>query len=403
MGEAIGQSLPLAIGVALSPVSIIAVVVLLTSSRARCLGPVFVLGWLLGLVVVGARVLAVVGPSGAGSSAQRTRWVSWVMIVLGVLLLVDAGRRLGGRTGTGEEVPLPAWMGAIDQLKPAAALGGGVLLGGVRAKSLLLVVGGAAAIAQTGIGGGQQAIAYAVFAVIATIGVGAPVVIYFAMGTRSGELLGRLKGWMRRNNAVILGSADSHRDPLSIDPPYSAKAEEDQASDTTTTTRLDTLRPEHVIEPAAELRVSITNEEAHPSSSFVQGQQQVARLLGDPGGIGIGGHAGHMDPAGVQLDEEQHIQPPQPDGVDGEEITGHDPSGLLAQKRPPGRIRPPWRRVQPVAVQRRADRGRRNPNTKVQRLALDALVAQRGFSMARRMISCWMSWSSGGRPCPRRG
>ena len=86
MGEAIGQSLPLAIGVALSPIPIIAVVVLLTSSRARSLGPVFVLGWLLGLVVVGAIVLVMVGPSGAGSSGQRTRWVSWVMIVLGVLL-----------------------------------------------------------------------------------------------------------------------------------------------------------------------------------------------------------------------------------------------------------------------------------------------------------------------------
>jgi Sap, sulfolipid-1-addressing protein len=204
MGEAIGHSVPLAVGVALSPVPIIAVVVLLTSSRARALGPVFVLGWLLGLVVVGAIVLAVVGPSGAGSSAQRTRWVSWVMIVLGVLLLVEAVRRLRGRTGRGEEIPLPAWMAAIDRLKPSVVLGGGVVLGGVRPKSFLLAAGGAAAIAQTGIAGGQQAIAYAVFAVIATIGVAAPVVIYFAMGTRSGELLGRLKGWMRRNNAVIL-------------------------------------------------------------------------------------------------------------------------------------------------------------------------------------------------------
>jgi cytochrome c biogenesis protein CcdA len=188
----------------LSPVPIVAVVVLLASSRARSLGPVFVLGWLLGLVVVGAIVLVVVGPSGAGSSGQRTRWVSWVLIVLGLLLLVEAVRRLRGRTRKREEVSLPAWIGAIDRLKPAAALGGGVVLGGVRPKSFLLVVGGAAAIAQTGIAGGQQAIAYAIFAVVATIGVAAPVVVYFAMGTRSGELLGRLKGWMRRNNAVIL-------------------------------------------------------------------------------------------------------------------------------------------------------------------------------------------------------
>ena len=80
------------------------------------------------------------------------------------------------------------------------------MLGGVRPKNLLLAVGGAAAIAQTGIGGGQQAIAYAVFAVIATIGVAVPVVIYFAMGERSAELLGRLKGWMRRNSPVIVAA-----------------------------------------------------------------------------------------------------------------------------------------------------------------------------------------------------
>ena len=204
MGEAIGHSLPLAIGVALSPIPIIAVVVLLTSSRARSLGPVFVLGWLLGLVVVGTIVLALIGPSGAGRSGQRTRSISWVMIVLGVLLLVAAVRHLRGRTGGGEEAPLPAWLGALDRLNPAVVLGGGVVLGGVRPKSFLLAVAGAAAIAQTGIGGGQQAIAYAVFAGIATIGVGAPVVIYFAMGERSAELLGRFKGWMRRHNAVIL-------------------------------------------------------------------------------------------------------------------------------------------------------------------------------------------------------
>jgi hypothetical protein len=140
---------------------------------------------------------------------------------------------------------------------------------------------------------------------------------------------------------------------------------------------LDTLRPKHVIEPAAELRVSIANEEAHPASSFVQGQQQVARLLGDPGGIGIGGHTAQVDPAGIQLDEEQHIQlqPPQPDGIDGEEITGDDPGCLLAQKRLPGCGSPPWRRVQPVAAQRGADRGCRDLHAKLLELALDALVA----------------------------
>jgi hypothetical protein len=46
MGGAIGGSLPLAIGVALSPIPIIAVVLMLTTPSARVNGPAFVIGWL---------------------------------------------------------------------------------------------------------------------------------------------------------------------------------------------------------------------------------------------------------------------------------------------------------------------------------------------------------------------
>ena len=44
MGEAIGQSLQMAVGVALSPMPIIAVVLLLTTRAARRNGTAFVLG-----------------------------------------------------------------------------------------------------------------------------------------------------------------------------------------------------------------------------------------------------------------------------------------------------------------------------------------------------------------------
>jgi len=46
--------------------------------------------------------------------------------------------------------------------------------------------------------------AYVVFVLMATTGVGAPVVIYFAMGERSRLLLNRLKHWMAQHSAVIL-------------------------------------------------------------------------------------------------------------------------------------------------------------------------------------------------------
>jgi threonine/homoserine/homoserine lactone efflux protein len=204
MGQAIGGSLPLAIGIALSPIPIIAVVLILTTKRARSNGPAFVLGWLLGLGVVGAIVLAIAGPSEGSSAGGPATWVSWLEIVLGVGLLLVALRQFRGRPHGEEQAPMPKWMGAIDDFKPATSLGAGAALAAANPKNLLLAVGGAAAIAQTGIGGGQQAIAYLVFALIATIGVGAPVVIYFAMGDRSAEVLEKLKDWMGQHNAVIM-------------------------------------------------------------------------------------------------------------------------------------------------------------------------------------------------------
>jgi hypothetical protein len=77
-------------------------------------------------------------------------------------------------------------------------------LSGANPKNLLLAIGAAAAIAQTGIGSGDQAIAYVVFALIATVGVAAPVVMFFALGDRSHRILAGLRDWMGQHNAVIM-------------------------------------------------------------------------------------------------------------------------------------------------------------------------------------------------------
>jgi hypothetical protein len=119
-----------------------------------------------------------------------------------VLLLV-AARVFRSRPHGDEQPQMPKWMATIDKTTPLAALGLGAAMSGANPKNLVLAVGGAAAIAQTGIPGGQQAIAYLVFALVGTLGVGIPVIIYFAMGTRSDKLLAGLKDWMSAHNAAI--------------------------------------------------------------------------------------------------------------------------------------------------------------------------------------------------------
>ncbi len=99
---------------------------------------------------------------------------------------------------------MPGWMRAIDTFEAPKAAGLAVLLSAVNPKNLLLVVGAAAAIAQTGASAGSQAVALAVFIAIGTIGPGAPVAIYIAQGDRSKRLLDDLKDWMSQNNAAIM-------------------------------------------------------------------------------------------------------------------------------------------------------------------------------------------------------
>jgi threonine/homoserine/homoserine lactone efflux protein len=204
MADAIGQVLSLGVGVALSPIPIIAVVLMLSTPRGRVNGPAFVVGWILGLAVVGAIVLAVAGGAGANEDAEPATWVDVLKIVLGVLLALVAVRQWRGRPREGEVAELPKWMRTIDTFTPGRSLAIAAALSGVNPKNLLLTVGAAAAIAQTGVDTGEQAVALAVFILVGTLGPGAPVAIYFALGDRAKRLLDDLKTWMGAHNAAIM-------------------------------------------------------------------------------------------------------------------------------------------------------------------------------------------------------
>jgi threonine/homoserine/homoserine lactone efflux protein len=204
MGNAIGQMLPMAVGVSLSPLPIVAVVLMLVTPRGRANGPAFVAGWLLGLAIVGTIVLSLAGGAVATDHGKPATWVDALKLALGVLLLLVGVRQWRGRLREGEEAATPRWMGALDTFSPVKALSAGVLLSGLNPKNLLLTIAGATAIAQTGIAIGQQIVVYVIFVLIAAVGVGAPVLLYFALGERSRQLLDSLKTWMARNNAAIM-------------------------------------------------------------------------------------------------------------------------------------------------------------------------------------------------------
>lgn len=204
MGQAIGQSLSFGVGVAISPLPIIAVVLMLATSRGRVNGPAFLLGWVAGLAILGTVVLLVSSGADASSNGAPATWVSVLKLVLGAAGLLGAAAQWRGRPKGDAAPALPKWMSAIDQLGAGKALGMGALLSSLNPKNLLITVGAAAGIAQTGISAGEQAVALAIFVLIASLGVGAPVAIFFLMGERAAKLLAGMKDWMGAHNAAIM-------------------------------------------------------------------------------------------------------------------------------------------------------------------------------------------------------
>ncbi len=91
MGQGISEVLTFAIGVAISPIPIIAVILMLFSQRAKVNGPAFLLGWVVALAVVSTVVYVLAHDGDVATSRTAADSVSWGKIALGVLLLAWRG------------------------------------------------------------------------------------------------------------------------------------------------------------------------------------------------------------------------------------------------------------------------------------------------------------------------
>lgn len=204
MGAVIGESLPLALGVAISPVPIIAAILMLLSPKARVTSVGFLLGWVLGIVaaVTVFTLLSSVIPVEDPDAARPIRGT--VQLLLGVLLLLLAVAQWRKRPRPGQEAVMPKWMQAIDTMSFPTAFGLGFLLSAVNPKNLLMAAGAGVGIGGGALSGGATTVAIAVFTLIAASTVLVPVVGYLVAAERLRGPLDALRGWLAAENAVIM-------------------------------------------------------------------------------------------------------------------------------------------------------------------------------------------------------
>jgi hypothetical protein len=201
-GRAIGEVLAFGVGVALSPLAIVAVVVMLVAPGGPQTAWAFVAGWVISLSLVSTAVLLLADGGDASTSGEPATWVSVVKIVVGVLLVLFALRQCGGRGEAEDEAP--AWMRKLDNVTVTKAFGLATLFNVVKPKNLLLAIGAGVAVAQIGAKPGGQAVGIAAFVIIATAGLAIPLAIHLAMPDRGRDVLLALRDWMVRENAIII-------------------------------------------------------------------------------------------------------------------------------------------------------------------------------------------------------
>lgn len=203
MIEVVGELLPLGLAVAISPVPVIATVLVLLAERARVKGLLFLLGWMLGTAVVAtvatlaASALADPEPSGANPRAGAIR------IVLGLLLFVLAYRKWAGRSS--ETAPeLPGWMSSMTSMSPQRALGTGVLLTAVNPKNVVFGVAAGVVIGGADLTASASAWSIAVFTVVAASSVAVAVVGYVVAPDTMRPALEGLRVWLTEHNTAIM-------------------------------------------------------------------------------------------------------------------------------------------------------------------------------------------------------
>jgi hypothetical protein len=204
LGNAIGDVLPLALGVAISPIPIIAVILMLLSPKARTNGPAFLVGWVAGLALVSIVVMSLSGNVGLGSGGGGSTVGSLIRILLGFLLVGLAARDFKNRPRPGKQPPLPGWMRAIDSFTPVKALGIAFLLSAVNPKNLSLTVAAAVTIAQEGLSTASATFALILFVILASLSIAVPVALYILGGASAARALDSLRDWLNANNATVM-------------------------------------------------------------------------------------------------------------------------------------------------------------------------------------------------------
>jgi hypothetical protein len=196
------ELIPLALVVALSPLSIIPAVLVLHTPRPRPTGLAFLAGWLIGLAALTTSFVEVSNLLG-GVGGKPPGWASLLRVVVGAALILFGIHRWLMRKRSAHT---PGWMKSMAKLTPAKAGFAGLALTVVNPKVLFICAAAGLAIGTAGIDGTGVWVAEAWYVAFAGSTVAIPILAYAVSGDRLDGPLQRLKDWMERQHATLVAA-----------------------------------------------------------------------------------------------------------------------------------------------------------------------------------------------------
>ncbi|MCW1957422.1 MAG: GAP family protein [Mycobacterium sp.] len=194
------ELIPLALIIAVSPLSIIPGILVLGTPRPRPTSIAFLLGWFLGIAVITA---AFVGGSdlSSGGLDNKPSWAPYVRIVLGAALIVFGIYRWLGRHRSAHQ---PKWMAAMSSMGPRRAFLTAIALTVANLKVFAMCAAAGVAIGTAALGRPGAAQAVLIFTALSASTVAIPALGYLVAGERLDAPLGRVKDWMERNHSALV-------------------------------------------------------------------------------------------------------------------------------------------------------------------------------------------------------
>ena len=199
MSSALASVVLLGLACAANPWGIMIAILLLDARRGHGVVWTYVLAWSGSISVVIAALLAGLGAVFASGSDSANTAVSWILLVLGVVLLGFGVRRLLSPQGEAAPAETPRWLQAIESISYPAAF---VL--GIYSATYPMVIAAAGEILRADTTTGETAALAALFVVLGS----SSVVAVAALGTfaprRSAAFLDRMRAWVTAHNRAVI-------------------------------------------------------------------------------------------------------------------------------------------------------------------------------------------------------